>query len=118
MIDQSLVQSGFDVETLLSEEYLTNVLVTAFYAGVLPAEVAVGARTARLQDRNGTPRLYQPDFGADFPGSSTDAFDVEILFDHPSGADVRVRIELSIAELSAVFFFDLFVTLAIVETRD
>ncbi len=120
MIDQSLVQSGFDVETLLSETYLTNALLTALDAGLIPAGVEFGdpPRKARLQDRAGAPRLYQPDFGQDGPGSSARAFDVELLFGHPSGADVRVRVVLKVDGALLPIPVDLFVTLAIVKTRD
>src|SRR4051794_17979327 len=82
MIDQSLVQSGFDVETLLGERYLTYVLLTAVDAGLIPSSAEVGdpSRLARLQDRTDAERLYVPDFGADGgAGANTQAFDVEIL---------------------------------------
>ena len=36
MIDQSKVKSGFDVEALLGEKYLTTILLTALDAGVIP----------------------------------------------------------------------------------
>ena len=36
MFDRSLVTSGFDTETLISEDYLTNVLLAQVEAGSLP----------------------------------------------------------------------------------
>jgi hypothetical protein len=127
MIDESLVRSGFDVETLLGERYLTYVLLTALEAGVLPLDVLVDDPRLHVAifARTGTDRLYDegPGPSGELPSQNPQAFDVEILDDgHPSGGDVRVRLVGTVdrRDGGAAFFvvLDLFLQLTLVETRD
>ncbi len=125
-INQSKVKSGFDVEALLGERYLTYILLTALDAGVLPlkSEIEDPHLIIRLFERSDTDRLYEPNANPDgtFPDQTPDAFDVEILFDHPSGADLRTKVILSVEQVGGQTFsfvpIDLFVTLSIPLERD
>ena len=94
MLDQGRVRSGFDVETMIGEGALTNVLSTLTEAGVVPATLAIERPPIdfRLREPTTIKRLYEPDPDIPLPDVSSLAFGVEILFDHPLGADLRVTI--------------------------
>ena len=92
-VTQSRVRSGFDAEVLLGERYLQMVMATALDGGVIPSEAVFGStaivvgmvpRPLRMHeatlDSDGNERPEHPD-----------AFETEILFGHPLGANVRVR---------------------------
>jgi len=126
MIDQSKVSSGFDVEALLGEQYLTTILLTALDSGVIPARTDIPDPHIIItpSERLNTPRLYDPlpnPDGLD-PEEYVQAFDVEILFAHQSGADLRIRLFATIEQVGGTTFHavmvDLFVTLAVPTQRD
>lgn len=128
MLDQDLVRSGFDIEMLLGERFLSYVLLTLVDAGTIPVVVEIEDPPIEflLGEPSNTDRLYElhPDaVHAKQVSPTRDPFQVEILFDHPSGADARVHIvfdinrpppAISVPEVQ----FDLFVTLALEPHRD
>jgi hypothetical protein len=118
-IDQSRVRSGFDVEALLGERYLTMVLGTALDAGIIPAEATFAGTTIVVAlvpqefrmyettlDEDGNPRLKHPS-----------AFETEILFDHPLGANARIRARVA-EKGDALVDFDVFVEVELQKTVD
>lgn len=121
MIDQSKVKSGYDVEALLGEKYLTTILLTALDAGVIPfqSETQNPHLIITPSERLNTPRLYIPLPNQDetVPDEFVEAFDVEILFNHPLGADLRVRLFATIEQVGVQTFssvmIDLFVAVGV-----
>jgi hypothetical protein len=109
MIDPTLVTSGFDTETLLSERYVAYVLLAQIEAGLLSPRVRI-VRPAEPPDDPGLDldvtihpptayeRLYEPHPGGELPDARAGAFEVDILFDHPSGADVRIGLFVTVVD--------------------
>lgn len=94
-IDQDLVKSGFDVEALLGANYLRMLIQTALDAGEIPREFPLGTDVIRIHSAPGNNRLYDPTTfpeGSEVP-ASIDAFQTEILFNRPDGANLRVRLK-------------------------
>ncbi len=117
-INQSRVKSGFDVEALLGAPYLRMVLQTAYDAGVSPSSAEFGGAKlalAMLESR----RLYEPapDANGNLPPGHPQAFETEILFNHPLGANLRVRTQIR-PENNFPFFFDLFVRIDLEKTQE
>ena len=112
-VDQSRVQSGFDVEALLGERYLQMLLQTAYDAAVMPSSAVLGGTRVDLAELN-TGRLYEPTPAPDgsLPPSHPEAFETEILFDHPLGAHLKVRAIVQ-PESSFPIPFDLFLQLGL-----
>ncbi|HEX6288055.1 MAG TPA: hypothetical protein VFZ66_02640 [Herpetosiphonaceae bacterium] len=117
-IDQSRVTSGFDVEALLGAPYLRMVLQTAYDAGVIPAAAVFGGTRLELAMLNAG-RTYEPgpDANGNLPPTHPDAFETDILFNHPLGANLRVRAQVQ-PENNLPFFFDLFVRLDLEKTHE
>jgi len=117
-INQSRVKSGFDVEALLGAPYLRMVLQAAYDAGVIPAAADIGGTQAALGMLSAG-RLYepQPDANGNLPPTFVEAFATEILFNHPLGANLRVRAMVQ-PENSLPAFFDLFVQLELEKTQE
>jgi hypothetical protein len=114
MLDQSRVTSGYDVEILVGARHLSYILLTLVDAGTIPVAVqtADGALPifGPVVDRTYT---LDPDVpGLDDAVADHLPFDVEILFDRPDGADVRVHFFVSFVE------GDLFVRLTPTVTHD
>lgn len=100
-MDQTLIQSGYDLEIALGERYLQYLLLLALDAGMIPIQFPVdnpgGEITAILTFPIEVDRTYTPDpdaFGdpalgaaAEFP--SDDGFKVKVLVNDPS-ADLKV----------------------------
>ncbi len=108
-VNQSRVKSGFDVEALLSGRYLQMLLQTAYDAGVMPNSAVLGDTKVDLAMLNSS-RLYVPTPAPDgsLPPTSDESFRTEILFDHPLGANLRVRAIVQ-PENSFPVPFDLFI---------
>jgi hypothetical protein len=135
MIDAALVTSGFDTETLLSERYVSYVLLAQIEAGLLDLRVHL-VRPGQGPDDAGLDldvtihpstdyeRLpgYEPHPDSVLPEARDRAFEVDILFDHPSGADLRIGLFVSIVDnlsgRSAEGGLDLFTTLDLAFERD
>lgn len=95
MIDQSLVQSGFDTEVLLGSRYLKYFLLNAVETGSFPLQISINdpAVEISIHPPEDYQRLYEPNSNAEpLPTPVAEgAFETEILFDQESGADLRVR---------------------------
>src|SRR5688500_6899229 len=103
-VDQDLVKSGYDVEALLGANYLRMLIQTALDAGEIPQEFEIGSQVVRLHSVPGINRLYEPTTfppGAAVPASG-DAFETAILFNHPLGANLRVRAKAETETIVAV----------------
>ena len=102
MIDPSLVQSGFDSETLFNRRYIRYLLMNSIETGSLPLQISFP-----ITAPNGQPstvnidlyvpadyeRNYTPDPAAPQPvNSDSAAFDVEILFNDAAGADLKITL--------------------------
>src|SRR5262249_37298766 len=98
MLDQSLVRSGFDAEILLAERQFTYLLIGLLDAGLIPPQLTAGPATLELLAPKEVDRTYPPNPDAPFKAITDDRvpLEVEILFDHPSGADLRVQPMLSV----------------------
>lgn len=133
MFDQTLLTSGFDTEVLLSERFFAYTLLTQVEAGRFPLEVrwqqdATPASPALDLDITVHPpldhqRLYDPDPGAVLPVPSAASFGTQLLFGHVSGADLRVRMDVAIADRAsgvqlARDLMDLLLALDITSTTD
>jgi hypothetical protein len=118
-VKQSRVRSGFDVEALLGERYLQMLMGTALDAGVIPSEAVFSSTTIVIGMIPQEFRLYEPTLDTDGNPrpEHPDAFQTEILFDHPLGANVKVR--AMIGEKNSILVdFDLFATVGLVKTFD
>lgn len=109
-VDQARVKSGFDVEALMTARYLQMLLQTAYDAAVMPSFAVLGDTRidlAMLEDG----RLYEPTPAPDgsLPPTNRDAFETEILIDHPLGANLKVRAMVQQGPAGFPIPFDLFV---------
>jgi hypothetical protein len=119
-VKQSLVRSGFDVEALLGERYLQMLLGTALDAGVIPSEAVFKDNTIVIGMIPQEFRLYEPTLDEDDNERPTNpqAFQTEILFDHPLGANARVRAMIGRKGAPTILDFDLFVKIDLTKTFD
>ena len=121
-VNQSRVRSGFDVEALLGERYLQMLLGTALDAGLIPSEQVFGTTTVVVGMVPQESRMYEPtpDKDGNPRPSHADAFQTEILFGHPLGANVRVRamVGKSFNGFAVLIDFDLFAKIDLVKTFD
>ena len=118
-VNQSRVRSGFDVEALLGERYLQMVLGTALDAGLIPSEAVFGSTSIVVAMIPHDFRMYEPTPDADGNPrpEHPDAFQTEILFGHPLGANARVRAMIG-KKGGFIVDFDLFVKLDLAKTFD
>lgn len=95
-MDQTRVQSGYDVELALGERYLTYLLLLASDVGELPGGGTFGDVELRLQQPPAVDRTYEihPDAPLPDVGSRDDAFGCELLFNDPRDADLKVMLRL------------------------
>ncbi len=120
-VKQSRVRSGFDVEALLGERYLQMVLATALDAGSIPSEATFDTTTIQLAMIDQTSRMYdpQPDEDGNARPEHEEAFQTEILFGHPLGANVRVRGMIGVKGPNYLAVdFDLFAKIDLVKETD
>jgi hypothetical protein len=130
-VDQTRVQSGFDAEVMLGERYLQYLLLLAVDVGLIPVEFTFeqpgqpqnGLFHARLVVPDDLDRTYAPDPAAPLPEPGrSDAFSVEILFGHPLGADLKVKVlaHTTRAEdnFDLVLTVELFVKIGLQKTAD
>jgi hypothetical protein len=118
MLDQGLVRSGFDAEILLGERQFSYLLLALVDAGLVPTQLQVGPALLGLLGPEQIDRTYPPNPDAPFGGVSDTRhpFEVEILFGHPSGADLRLHPVLSLDGLGVEA--DMFVALALTTQPD
>lgn len=108
-MDQTLVTSGFDIEIALGERYLQYVLLLALDAGHIPIKFMVddpapinpaGPITAILTAPGDIDRTYPPHPETDTTPAppaygelpSPQGFQVEVLFNDPHSADLKVTV--------------------------
>ncbi|HEV8689716.1 MAG TPA: hypothetical protein VGQ91_05430, partial [Ideonella sp.] len=118
MLDQGLVRSGFDAEILIGARQFSYALIALVDAGQIPTQLQVGPKLLSLLAPREIDRTYEPNPDAPFDSVSgqRDPFEVEILFDHPLGADLRVHPVLGLDGLEVDA--DLFVVLTLSTTND
>jgi len=122
MIDQTLVQSGFDTEVLLGSRYLKYFLLNAVETGSFPLQISINdpAVEITIHPPEDYQRLYDTNPNAEpLPSPVAEgAFETEILFDQESGADLRVRTIVDILQVESdlslsEMFVDLYISLAL-----
>src|SRR5215813_1124352 len=92
VMDQSLVNSGFDVELLIGSRYIAYMLLSFSETGSLPLRVPNGAGFVDIFQPDDVDRLYEPHPDAIPATASSDSFKTELIFGHPTGANVRVDV--------------------------
>jgi hypothetical protein len=128
-LDPSHVRSGFDVEIGLGPRYLQYLLLLALDVGEIPASFSFEESDhperepiqARLMIPPDVDRTYTVDPAADLPlEENAEGFDVAILFDDESGADLKVTVKAHLTRaadhLDVVGTFVLFVRLTLHKT--
>ena len=104
MIDQTRVQSGFDVEVLLGSRYLQYLLLLATEIGEIPVKASFGDPEviASLLAPLGFDRTYQANANVDqlVESNRDDPFAVDVLVNDPGGADVRVTLRMDLSKPS------------------
>lgn len=120
-VNQSRVKSGFDVEALMTGRYLQMLLQTAYDAAVMPSSAVLGGTPVALLMQN-SGRLYIPTPAPDgsLPGTSPESFQTEILFNHPLGANLRLRamVQREDPPPPRTVFFDLFIQVGLAKEHD
>lgn len=126
-MDFSKVTSGFDAEIVLDGKYLSYLLLLASDVGLLPTTGTFGDDpvTITIQQSSGVDRTYElhPDVPPPDITNRTDAFAVEILHGHESGADLRLTLRLHVLRASdnldlPGISLDLFIRLGLATERD
>lgn len=101
MFDQLLLQSGFDIELLISERGFQYALLALLDTGAISARVPIGGgRTLTIHPPPVIGRLYSIDPAAGLPEAVEDSFKVVFLQNHPSGADLSVSLQVDVELLS------------------
>ena len=99
MIDQTLIQSGFDSEVVFGSRYIQYLLLNSIETGSLQPNMLIpletDAGTTTLDIKIYLPTDYQRVYTPNSLATITDKVDVrsfytEILIDDPSGADLKV----------------------------
>jgi len=93
-MDQTLVNSGFDIELLIGRRYIEYILLSFTETGSFPLQPVVEGVTIDVFQPNDVDRLYEPHPDAVPLTASEAAFDSELIFNHPSGANVRITFEV------------------------
>ena len=107
MVDQSLVQSGFDIEVLLSARYLTYALLAQIEAGQLPLELDVVAAAAgvdvhiTIHPPTDYERLYDPEAAAVLPAAVDGSFATTLILDDPDGANLQLSVLTDVLDNSS-----------------
>lgn len=110
MIDQSLVQSGFDAEVLLSGRYIQYLLLNAVETGSLQTDLLIPIETdngtthldIKLYLPEDYARVYEPNPMANLPNRiSPSSFHVDILVDDPGGTDLRITMVADIHDVQS-----------------
>jgi hypothetical protein len=93
-MDQSLVNSGFDVELLIGGRYIAYMLLSFSETGSMPLKVPTKTGFVDIFQPGNVDRLYDPHPDAVPVTASDDSFRTELIFGHPTGANVRVDVEV------------------------
>ena len=104
MVDQTLVQTGFDIEVLLSARYVTYALLAQIEAGLLPMAIEIvdpaQGVDVRVDLRPPTDyeRRYEPDPAAVLPPAADGSFATEFVFGDPDGANLMLSVVTDILD--------------------
>lgn len=107
MIDQSLVQSGFDAEVLIGNRYIQYLLLNAIETGSLQTEMSIpyvgNSGPSELLLNIYVPldyeRVYTPDpLAIVSTKEDIQSFYVEILSGDPTGADLRITVVADVTD--------------------
>ena len=99
MIDQTLIQSGFDSEVIFGSRYIQYLLLNSVETGSLQPNMLIAVETdtgiTNLDIKIYLPTDYERVYTPNPLAVITDKTDIssfytEILIDHPTGADLRV----------------------------
>ncbi len=96
-MDQSLVNSGFDIELLIGGRYIAYMLLSFTETGSFPLKVPTQTGSIDVFQPGDIDRLYEPHPDAVPLTASDDSFKTELIFGHPSGANVRVDVEVLVS---------------------
>lgn len=95
-MDQSLVTSGFDIELLIGERYIQYILLSFTETGAFPLRPEIDGGAFDVFQPGDVDRLYDPHPDA-VPLTASDAsFRAELLFNHPTGANVLIDLEVGV----------------------
>ena len=92
-MDQALVNSGFDIELLIGNRYIEYILLSFTETGSFPLRTQAGAIPVDIFQPDDVDRVYEPHPDAIPLTASSDSFGSELIFGHPSGANVRTALE-------------------------
>lgn len=93
-MDRSLVTSGFDIELLIGNRYIEYILLSFTETGSFPLQVQAGLGPVDIFQPDDVDRTYEPNPGAVPLTASADSFSCELIFGHPSGANVKTLLEV------------------------
>jgi hypothetical protein len=93
-MDRSLVTSGFDIELLIGNRYIEYILLSFTETGSFPLQVQAGLGLVDIFQPDDVVRTYEPNAGAIPLTASADSFSCELIFGHPSGANVKTLLEV------------------------
>jgi len=105
MIDQSLIQSGFDAEINFNNRYIRYLLLTSIETGDFPLNLSVPVETnglpLNLEINIYVPEDYERNYdvnpAAPVPNVDATSLAISILFDDPLDADLKISIVADIA---------------------
>lgn len=127
MVDQSLVTSGFDIEVLLSERFLSYVFLAQVEAGRLALEYDIVDGTNDIHVTIHPPtdydRLYPPHSDAVLPPADANSFIARLRFNDPAGANLEISVIVDLVDNVSGSSriggqFDLFLVVALLSDVD
>jgi hypothetical protein len=92
-MDQTLVNSGFDIELLIGSRYIEYILLSFTETGSFPLKAQAGTTLVDIFQPDDVDRIYEPHPDAVPLTASSHSFASELIFGHPSGANVRTALE-------------------------
>src|SRR5688500_11770942 len=113
-MDQSLIQSGFDIELLIGRRYIEYILLSFTETGSFPLKMSAGSESVNIFQPEDVDRLYEPHPDAIPMTASGDAFNCEVIINHHTGANIRVDFEVILPSL----FVSAFASLRLVSDSD
>lgn len=97
-MDQNLVTSGFDVELLIGARYIQYILLSFSETGSFPLRPEFNGTAFDIFQPGDVDRLYEPHADAVPITASNASFTAELLFNHPSGANVMIDLEVGVQD--------------------
>jgi hypothetical protein len=125
-MDYSKVKTGFDAEIALEGKYISYLLLLGSDVGLFPSTGTFGADPVDVAiQQSEVDRTYDlhPDAPPPDITNRTDAFAVEVLLAHESGADLRITLRLHLRRASdnidiGGVSLDLFIRLGLATERE